>query len=810
MPTITTDNNTNLDSLATALQNSDATSMRAGSNSLIAKTGLTARAGKLWDQIRGRTEQNHQRAENAVIAAYTASAGGVAPSPETAQQIAAAVRGNGNTTMKDLVTSLQQKAAAQVVVNELDANVTEAAEKLTPDDVFKAAEKVISQPGCPSSRGPEVFDAIRKNPNLSEAQKKGVCQRLTNRALQISAENATDSSTFLRNDSPEKAFVKSYLTHLSQPLAANAMVAIDRECQEMANDNSMSASDKQAMVGLAVASTLTKPDALSPELKETLEIIHHTAEGCAVLKPSLGNGVGDKAVNATFVLGALNPALSDAAMDAGGPDMMTKVGGVQAYGLYHSTLNTPGSNSITPAVAKMRQDLPQLASYQSMANSMNPIGTPVEQAEQKAVMALDHGCAIPDDGERVFDAIQNNASLNAQEKQQVINCAGKHASKQACLASTDGGNLARLNSANEKFLSHATSSMLKDLNEQVKQTVLVEAAKVDALGMLGGDNVGSMINPGEANAQNYPKQDIKGLNAAFEGIAEKALESVVANSPNVSPEAKSFLSAVKEGAKEASLEKSALLKDGSANLTPDEVGDKMVQAQVLLRSVNPAINNAAAEMEKSPDQAIRARGKLVTKATNITQTYDSYSGRDEVPRKKVKAPDGGFEKNPDGSDKVTWGKRQDASVDAIRNKNPVLLQGYRSLSASVTNPVAVNQQQNLAPQIANQQNVSVNQSNPVAAIQPAVVAPSPLPVSPPQVAEDVHKSPRRGSVLAALQSPPKPTQKADAKELSFGEIQNKFGGSVAKKTKDSVSKDVTTPVDPASLGKSKGLGGAGG
>jgi len=802
MPTIPTDNTTNLDTLATALQNSNATSMRGGSTSLTAKTGVTGGIGKLWDRVRNKTEQNHQRAENAVIAAYTASAGGVPPSPQTAQQIAAAVRGNGNTTMKDLVADLQQKAAAQVVVNQLDAHVADAAVKASPDEVFKAAEKLISHPNSPSARGPEVFDAIRNNPNLSEAQKKDVCQRLTNRAIQVSAEKATDSATFLRNDSPEKAFVNSYLTHLAKPVAKNANDAIQLECNEMANDNSMSASEKQAMVGLAIASTLTKPDALSPELKETLEIIHNTAEGCAVLKPSLGNGVGDKAVNATFVLGALNPSLADAALDAGGPDSMTKVAGVQAFGLYHSTLNTPGSNSITPAVAKMRLDAPQLASYQSMANGMNPTGTPVEQAQQKAVMALSHGCPEAEDGERVFDAIQNDPSLNPGEKEQVLNGTAKHAAKKACLASNDGGNLARLNSAEEKFLSHATASMLEDLGDQVKQTVLDEAANVDAIGMLGGDNLNAMISPGESEAANFPKQDVQGLNAAYQDIAEKALESMVANAPNVSPEAKSFLSAVKEGAKEASIEKPALLKDGSAVMTPDEVGDKLVQAQVLLRAVNPAINEAAAQMNKSPNEAVRAQGKLVTKVTNVTQTYDSYAGRDEVPRKQVKVPGGGFAKNPDGSDKVTWGKRQDATVDAIRNKNPNLLQGYRNLTATVTNPVAVNQQQNLAPQVANQQNVGV-------------VNPQPLPVNAPPVAQNDQQPaqhvPKQGSILAAMQSKPKAAKKEEASnDLSFEDIQNKFGGSVVKRNKDAVAKKGPAPLNPSPLGKSKGMGSGGG
>jgi hypothetical protein len=104
--------------------------------------------------------------------------------------------------------------------------------------------------------------------------------------------------------------------------------------------------------------------------------------------------------------------------------------------------------------------------------------------------------------------------------------------------------------------------------------------------------------------------------------------------------------------------------------------------------------------------------------------------------------------------------------------------------------------------VANQQNVGV-------------VNPQPLPVNAPPVAQNDQQPaqhvPKQGSILAAMQSKPKAAKKEEASnDLSFEDIQNKFGGSVVKRNKDAVAKKGPAPLNPSPLGKSKGMGSGGG
>ncbi len=93
MPKINTETNPSLEEILAEIGDSSAKSLRGGSRSLSAKTGITARLGSLWDRLTKREEDKAQKAEAALAAAYVKSTNGIEPTAAQKELISSIVRG---------------------------------------------------------------------------------------------------------------------------------------------------------------------------------------------------------------------------------------------------------------------------------------------------------------------------------------------------------------------------------------------------------------------------------------------------------------------------------------------------------------------------------------------------------------------------------------------------------------------------------------------------------------------------------------------------------------------------------------------
>ncbi len=257
--------------------------------------------------------------------------------------------------------------------------------------------------------------------------------------------------------------------------------------------------------------------------------------------------------------------------------------------------------------------------------------------------------------QEMIQDIKNNNDLTENEKNKVLQSVTKHASKVACINSNNIGDLARGNGPYEKFLSSIAQSELKDLAGDIANSMVAELDKVDALAMMGERS--KLPEPGSSESQEQ-----KGLEQAYQDLAVLGLQKVADGGEKLSPQGKDFMQAVKQGAMDAASLKPELLLNKA---TPEEMGDQMVQAQVVLRVVNPAISSQIIQLRASKDPAQAAKGQFLLGVSQVLQGYDNCMNKEKP------------ETRPDGH----WTKPQNATIDAIRRNDPELLKKYREAGA---------------------------------------------------------------------------------------------------------------------------------
>lgn len=278
-------------------------------------------------------------------------------------------------------------------------------------------------------------------------------------------------------------------------------------------------------------------------------------------------------------------------------------------------------------------------------------------------------------GAELHEVIQNNPNLTPDQKQDAICQIAERASERACRNSPDAGNLARDNTLSTEFLTAAVQHQLAPIGVAVAQQAELALENADL--PVHYDNAGVPIiapQPGETDLAPYSKAELDDFNAAYELVAAGIIKQVVDESQKLNENAKDLMTAIKKGAMQAAQAVPALRRDSSsvADMPLEDVGNRMVQAQILLRVVNVEVNNRAAWKQASTNPDISRTANAMTKTTALAQAYDNYS-----------TSDGPVMNN--GS----WDKKQDAVVHDMRQNNPGLIGDYRSFTNTITKPIAL-------------------------------------------------------------------------------------------------------------------------
>lgn len=278
-------------------------------------------------------------------------------------------------------------------------------------------------------------------------------------------------------------------------------------------------------------------------------------------------------------------------------------------------------------------------------------------------------------GAELYEAIKNNPHLSPVQKQDAICQIAEKASEAACLNSTDAGNLARDNTLNTQFLTAAVQDQLAPLAVAVAQAT--EQAMENANLPVLYDNEGEQRlapQPGENVVGVYSAEQLDQYNAAYEQAATGILNQIVDQSQNLNDNAQDLMTAIKKGAMKAAQAVPALRRDTSsvADMPLEEVGNRMVQAQILLRVVNVEVNDRSAWKQASADPAIKRTASAMTKTTSLVQAYDNYSTGDGP------VQHGGV-----------WSKKQDPMVLNMRQNNPGLIGAYRNFTNTITKPIVL-------------------------------------------------------------------------------------------------------------------------
>jgi hypothetical protein len=344
-------------------------------------------------------------------------------------------------------------------------------------------------------------------------------------------------------------------------------------------------------------------------------------------------------------------------------------------------------------------------------------------------------------GAELYEVIQNNPNLSPEQKQAAICQIAEKASEAACLNSPNAGNLARDNTLNTQFLTASVQDQLAHMAVAVAQQT--EQALENANLPVHYDAAGQQKaapQPGDTDMPPYTKEELKQYNDAYAQVANGILNQIVDESQNLNEAAQDLMTAIKKGAMQAAQAKPALRIDSASAkdsaiaadsasvvvMPLEEVGNRMVQAQIILRVVNVEVNDRAAWKQASPDPDIRRTNNAMTKTTALVQAYDNYSTGNGPVQK-------------DG----TWSKKQDLVVHNMRQNNPGLIGAYRNFTNDMTKPIALPPP--VVPAVGGGAGVGVGvgvggggapvvapvvQANPAPAPLPG---PAPLPMPPPAV-----------------------------------------------------------------------------
>lgn len=278
-------------------------------------------------------------------------------------------------------------------------------------------------------------------------------------------------------------------------------------------------------------------------------------------------------------------------------------------------------------------------------------------------------------GAELHEVILNNPNLTPDQKQDAICQIAERASERACRNSRDAGILARDNTLSTEFLTSAVQHQLAPIGVAVAQEVELAMENIDL--PVHYDHAGLPITapqPGETDLAPYSQAELDDFNAAYEQVAAGIIRQVVDESQKLNEDAKDLMTAIKRGAMKAAEAVPALRRDSSsvADMPLEEVGNRMVQAQILLRVVNVEVNDRSAWKQASADPAIKRTASAMTKTTSLVQAYDNYSTGDGP------VQHGGV-----------WSKKQDPMVLNMRQNNPDLIGAYRNFTNTITNPIVL-------------------------------------------------------------------------------------------------------------------------
>ena len=277
-------------------------------------------------------------------------------------------------------------------------------------------------------------------------------------------------------------------------------------------------------------------------------------------------------------------------------------------------------------------------------------------------------CGGVDETNEFIEAIQNDNSLSEEDKNLVLTSLARHAAKDVCLGSLNMGDLGRNNSPSGRYLANLAQKELANVGEDIAGELLLEADKMDLVGMQNKDTQ-KLAKAGTPEAL-----EMKGLEDAYRSFSAAALNNIIEGAAKASPQAKDILGAVKQGAMDAAAINPGLLEDGA---TPEDMGNQLVQAQVVLRAVNPVLGKKAAELNepidkdnnrKAPEQFAKdqANAQMLINSMVVVQGYDSCM----------------FKESPARVANGNWSRVQNATIDAMRKKDPDLLKRYRQAGAN--------------------------------------------------------------------------------------------------------------------------------
>lgn len=294
--------------------------------------------------------------------------------------------------------------------------------------------------------------------------------------------------------------------------------------------------------------------------------------------------------------------------------------------------------------------------------------------QNKHLQGADKACAVAmarmpiecggvDKTNEFIEAIQNDNSLSEEDKNLVLTSLARHAAKEVCLESLNMGDLGRSSSPSGRYLANLAQKELANVGEDIAGKLLLEADKMDLVGMQNKETQ-RLAKPGTPEALK-----MKGLEDAYQSFSAAALNNIIEGAAKASPQAKNILGAVKQGAMDAAAVKPGLLEDGA---TPEDMGNQLVQAQLVLRAVNPVLGKKAAELNKpidkdnnrkAPEQFAKdqANAQMLINSMVVIQGYDSFM----------------FKESPARLADGNWSKVQNATIDAMRKKDPDLLKRYR-------------------------------------------------------------------------------------------------------------------------------------
>ncbi len=646
MPSITPNANTNLEDIAQQFGNSPARDLRIRDGNLEAKSGVTAAAGKLWDRLSNNRHDSNVQAEQVLINAYKNSSGGEDPDAAAKTRIADTVRGNGG-TVADLVRDLDTQAKAVVAqraavaqaqaVTILEKQLDRVANGQNMGAVLKDSRAVIGiEADNPALNvhpraGEELFNAVNNNPNLSPAAKQSILLEVTRVAVAESGNRAGTADAHLREDGVHKQFVKANLDHLSQATFASIhQQMLQNPGVQQLSGQIQAATPLNApeirQLGTAMANVMTqelaKPENYSPELRETLAVIHASGQAVGELKPNT-QATGNKAVTNTFILGSVNATfggqLQDQAQNNG--QLTAAAMACQSFQATHGA--AIGSGQAPPG-----QDPANFADYAALvaqAGGADVLQTEVNKAFCKLEIATSGLEAQP-----VYDALKTNPALTPDQRTQAILTVTEESSRQQTLGSGHGDELGRSTSGWTGFATAATSDALQGYANGVQQRVVQHISTMDTSDIVQGDVVRRM----DSEIQDATLQNGAQITAAYQELGEATIQAITEEYASIEndPKAKAVMNAIGKGAEKASRENPALCNNagGVPVYTPEQNAQRIRQGAIFLRAVNPALSTAGEKLvnpganDPPTNAQQKIQGQLMKKAAILGMTYDNF------------------------------------------------------------------------------------------------------------------------------------------------------------------------------------------